>query len=747
MLHEVLLALSGHPSPLFTQDDATDPGFPLSPSEQALLQSLGRLADLHRKLQGHASWLADHHQSTICRAVATSIRETHLDRFRRKILDVESRILTKDSSIVGAYEIVPLAGLAAEFEQWHRRMEWYWRTACFAAEPGDPEPKRHASGAALIDHLRAEALTGFPDIEQTAVELSKVAETAWLRQLSFWVVYGKLPQFGAVDFFVKTASDLKDEPLSFRRDRSLLPKFVSPSIASSILFVGKCLHQLREYGCQNTTAPHPLQGSSATSQLAASHLKQLSSLSLPINTTHLSRSIASIRLSLSKNVLQHLLPLDLVAVLFSSLREYFLLHNGEFTIGLITEAENRLQARWQSMGRLLQQDPVKALRGLSMNDAELGQALGQTWKRLASIDEEAEDGVLEFARKHMRLGASKNAASRPSSSSDSFSEAGPQISPVAFNDLLFPSVTALTMSIPSPLDLVISTKDVDTYTTMNSYLLAMRRSHLRLSDLWRKTIARRDHPAPPPQSSSNTEIGRRKLTEVRHRSQRRAMASRKIWATCSAAVFLLAETTAYFETEIIQGSWEHFDNWLKCGVQSDNGSSLNDTSPGVPSPTDDITNHDPETIASAHRAFISALTYALLLTDQPYTKEMRSLLGSVDHLIAFFNRTLEVQQKLDVEYDSNFGLESSQSLDEEKKVSLELDRARKRVDTDLRSVIQRLRIIDQQRLGSARFWHGDTSGGLDPDAFVPWKGAGGVDRLLMKLEFGRVGGVEGHHII
>ena len=207
---------------------------------------------------------------------------------------------------------------------------------------------------------------------------------------------------------------------------------------------------------------------------------------------------------------------------------------------------------------------------------------------------------------------------------------------------------------------------------------------------------------------------------------------RKVWATCSAATFLLSETTAYLEGEIARESWSHFEDWVKEPLLSDEP-DISQTMSSI-STTPAASQRDPETLASGHRTFLASLTYALLLNDVPYTKQLRSLLGNVDSLIAFFNRLLDAQQKLDLEQDASG--ETGYTLEEEQRLSLELDRARKKVDSDLKSVVNRLRQLDRERTGSGRYLH--TSPG--DSGFEPWKG-GGVDRLLMKLEFGRM--VEG----
>ena len=732
MLHEVLLALSGHPSPLFQDSDPSQllkdahptAEFPLlSPSEKALLHSIGQLSELHRKLRLHIEAIASSHASTMCRAVANSMRQTHLARFQDKIIAVESKILTKDTSIVGAYDIVPLAGLVGEFDDWHRRMAWYWDIACFM-QPTHPSSARPTgcSGSALIDRLRTQQQTGYPDIEAAAIELSKVAETAWLRQLASWVLYGKLPAFGSEDFFIRPRNVDEAEPADFLKEKDLLPKYVAPATASSILFVGKSLHQVRKYGRQIRGFIGISSQVVSESELVSAHLQQLSALPLPIVSAQLSRTISAIRLSLSQNVLKTLLPMELTLQLLSCLREFFLLGRGDFAVALINEADLRLQARQQGMGRLLQQDPVKALQGLTLKEAEFHQTLSQTWKALSSRDDDIEDETLEFARNSISLSKPEEHDSRPSTS-ESTHGASLDLSPIAFNDLLFPSAVSLGLNITPPLDLFISQKEMEAYSVINAYLLSVRRARLRLSDLWRRTPARRDYPASTRDPSAMAPAA----IDVRARVDKRRVAARKVWATCSAAMFLLSETSAYFEGEIIRESWNHFETWVEKPESSEQVEQSNMQADGNPPDA----QRDPETLASGHRAFLASLTYALLLNDVPYTKELRSLLGNVDNLIAFFNRLVEIQQKLDVESDA--GGETGYTTGEEQHISLELDRARKKVDSDLKSVVNRLRQLDNERIGSARFLNNVSV----VSGFEPWKG-GGVDRLLMKLEFGRM---------
>lgn len=201
MLHEILLSLSGHPSPLLTSDTAsTTSPLILSPPEKALLASVAHLTDLHCKLLHHTDEITSTHLSSICQAVALSIRSTHLARFQQKVLEVENGVLRKDSGTVGAYNIVPLTAIVGEFSDWTRRMEWFWEITQFMMGKG-------CTGAQIIDKLCDSAQTGYSDIEEVALHLVKVAETAWLKQASAWILYGRLPFSGRDDFFIHKGED------------------------------------------------------------------------------------------------------------------------------------------------------------------------------------------------------------------------------------------------------------------------------------------------------------------------------------------------------------------------------------------------------------------------------------------------------------------------------------------------------------------------------------------------------------
>lgn len=121
------------------------------------------------------------------------------------MLEVEDGILRKDAGTVGAYNIVPLTAIVREFSGWTRRMEWFLEVVEFMIRGSGPA--KRCTGAMAIDKLCDAMQTGYVDIEEAALSLVRVAETAWLKQISSWVLYGRLPSFGKEDFFVQLILD------------------------------------------------------------------------------------------------------------------------------------------------------------------------------------------------------------------------------------------------------------------------------------------------------------------------------------------------------------------------------------------------------------------------------------------------------------------------------------------------------------------------------------------------------------
>lgn len=713
----------------------------LSPPEAVLLSSIGHLSRLHRKTRDHVTRIASTHPSIVCRAVATSIESHQLGNFQRKVLEVESRILKQDASTVGAYNIVPLAGIVSEFSEWTRTMNWLWDISNFMLPSDAPSKTENrggnvASGAAIIDKLRSEAQTGYPDIEEAAQYLGKIAEASWLRQLSTWLLYGRLPSFGSSDFFVQQGDDDLEEH-TFVVQNKLLPKFVTRQTASSILFIGKSLDQIRML----PAAVKQIDVSKKTSELdlLSEHIQQLSQVTTPISSATLSEVVANIRLSLSRNLLQHLLPREKIVETLSVLHQFFLIGRGEFAMILIAEADDKIASRHRGPSAT---KPTQSVKGVLLKEAEINQVLARSLSHLSTLSGEDDhtDDVLDIAMQCLHLTAYSSSSIRPGTpgrAKDTDSSL-PQLAALSFNELLFSVPTTLTMDIRSPLDLFITKADIDLYSAINSSLLAVRRAHLHLASLWRHSSIRRDHPCPPGYQYSNSARGKKILRRRRERAALRTREMRRVWATCAAAIFFLAESEAYFQGAVVQQSFQHFLSWVigPQDVTSIEGQlaplSINSTS-ATGTTKSERQQHDPEAVATAHRRFLSAMAYYLLLTDTTFTKALRLMCTHVDELVAYVSRLTSIQENLDLEEDDGVEDYAQNYKNEEKRVKLELDRARKRLDSDLKALVERLREIDSERIGTSAPGL-LTNVAVEEGDFEPLR-VGGIDRLLMKLDW------------
>lgn len=781
MLHEIFLSLSGQPSPLLNlqseEDAPSQDAFPLlSPSEKALAGSLARVGRLHARLRAHSSTISSSHASVVCRAVSTAIATEHLGKFQRKVLEVEKSILVRDSGYVGGYGIVPLSTISGEFAPWTRRLEWLWELVCFIQpERGRDGLPRGCTGAALIDHLRAESQTGYADIEEMALHLVTAAETAWMRQLSMWLLYGNLPMFGKDDFFIQEDMGNKGDRAQearFSMHADLLPKFVSPHTASSILFIGKSLNHVREKGHTSANgASGPL---SSPVTLNGEHIGQLAALKPPISSMKLSNTVWSIRLSLSQSTLSKLLPLPKIFEVLSLLHDFLLLRRGEFAMALVSHADARLNERHR---RPETTNKVSdGLKGLFIKESDLMATLAQSLTELYSLQNEEDpvDDELDLARDLLRLTVHNTRNQLPTGPPQDVAgiELATGISDVSFSDVLFPTPVSLWLQVRPPLDLFLSPADISIYSKIHSYLLGIRRAQIRLGDLWKHTSIRRSYPSPwgPPRSS--TPFGQNKLRAGRERDNVRIRQMRAIWATSSSSLFVLSEIGSFFQGEVVNGSWQHFREWIGGGPspaasasgsrpgtapstkQKDDNSApfTEETYAAEPSHSETSKQrHDPETLTVAHRRYLSSLVQSLFLHYTLFTRSLRSLLTSVDRFIALVIRLENIQRNMDLEMDDGVVDDLADYPGEEREVWRGLTATREDVTGGIKDVVDRLREIDDSRYGEGERKYGSglqnwpdplhaINAGPDTCSYVPRKAAG-VDRLLMKLDFGNLTGV------
>lgn len=753
MLHEILLSLSGHPSPLLKAELSDQSSSAISPSERQLLASAAHLSDLHVKLIKHAARITASHPSTVCRAVATAIQTVHLAALRRKVLEVEAAVLRDDPALVGAYNIVPLTAIMGEFQQWTRRLEWLWEVVQYL-EAKDASG-RLCWGSRAVDRLRAELQSGYRDVEETALTLVAAAETAWLRQVSAWIFYGRLPSAGGEDFFVRAAENQDEDYISVA---GLLPAFVTPATATSMLFIGKSLNQIRS----RSTTLSTTSGFNNT----AEKLQAIADLKSPLNSASFTGIIRDIRQSLSQDILEQILPLSEVMSTMQLLREFFLLGRGEFAMAITQEADERIRSRWRRAGNLAHENDGNDVKNVTIKSGEVSAALARAWASLSSFEQQQSDSdeLLDRARDLLRLQLVKSKPDIPAHTRPGLSNAAAELlanSP--FNTLLFSVPVILAIQLPPAVDMVISPSDMQLYCCVNSYLMSLRRAHIRLTDLWKLTSLRRHYPGP----KGATEYAK----ELRQRWSARSQVLRSTWTTASAAIFFLGETEAYFQTEVVAGLWRGFRAWLTGDAKPDTTTSQttnpvdemdisddedqdeplfgNDTNPGTRPTTSSSAalppprkhRHDQQTLSTGHTVYLDTLVHRLLLTQEAYTRPLFALLAHMDHLVAHMRRLHALFTALDLESDAGVVDTSTDFEAEAAQVLRRLRGVERSVRSGIDEVVAALEAlsVDEAFLEA---WEGEgVAAAAQEDALGPGSAyrperVGGLNRLLMQLKFG-----------
>lgn len=520
-----------------------------------------------------------------------------------------------------------------------------------------------------------------------------------------------------------------------------------------MLFIGKSLNHVRTLnnaGAGHGGLPH-----------VSSKLQELARLTFPLESSDFSKSIKEIRASLSQNTLQKLLPLTKVAEMLQLLRDFFLLGRGEFALALTHEADEKIRNRWRRAGNLAYEKD-DGLKNITVKDGEVTAVLNRAWAVLVSLQGQhaEEDDQLELARSLIQLHLVKSRSPAPLMTGKGLDVTAAELLAASpFRSMLFSVPAMLYMDLPAPLDMVMSASDLQLYSCISSYLLSLRRAHIRLTDLWKITSLRRHYPAP-------RGAGDHAFT-LRERWQARSSVLRSSWTTASAAIFFLGETEAYFQTEVVEGLWEGFSNWLAPSTKP-----ANRTQSGLATPLDGKSTldqdgdkdmdmdwlddsrptgsrlqraataapaHDPQTLSVAHTLYLRTLVHRLLLTQPAFTDPLYALLSYIDHLVSHLHRLHSIFTSLDLEADAGV-VDAFVDLErEERQVVTSLRSVESNIKQGIEGVVAALRALESNDEFLAEW---DGQGLVDEEVdlmedkpYAPGR-IGGVDRLLMKLDFG-----------
>lgn len=745
MLHEILLSLSGLPSPIWDElkhkqyddlDGDKSFGSYTSAAERAMLQILAELVDLHIKLREATAQVSRSHPSPTCRAVSNRIKTNHLRAFTDKIIEVETLVLQEDAKYVGAYKIVPLSTIVTEFQPWARPLRWLWKTITVLQPAGGDNKNTNCSAAVALDFLRKEGHTGYTDIKDIAGDLLVAAQQAWMQSLTPWLLYGQLPKYGVNDFVV--SQSLSQSSLDYSVNNELVPYFVTEEAAEAVLAVGRALNQIKSRG-------HSLQRSGVSSNvctaLLPTSLDQIKSLGYPLQTNAFADMVGSINDTISRTALTQLLPTSVILEFLLVVQDFVLFRNGEFSASLINQAERRLQAHQASANSAKPVRKLGKVENIAINEVETAVILQQTWSELAALvpEHEPDDQHRERAAAWLRMEISSSSV------------------PIG---TLLPNTTSLVIDLPSDssLHIFLSGTDAKRYRDLSAYIISLHRAEAHLTKLWKMSAHRRCYPTPlgPPLSASQR--GQQALKTRRLRENQRHKKLRTHWACVSQALFLLSEIGNYFHGEVMEKSWDHLHDWLDVDAFSRPGSSRLSSRPTTASsrqlPSElsatgserlkrslvRSRKEDPRTIARAHHKYVEALYHAVLLDNNSYISVLRELFTTVDHFVALFQRLQIIWQGLDLQQDEGITDAFSNYAKEEEELMTEMRRTNHTLTDQLHELVAAIHEAEKQR-DMTDMTNGIASMGVAAsrdDDFEPWR-AKTLDRLLMKLDFLAVG--------
>ncbi|EWC46860.1 hypothetical protein DRE_03872 [Drechslerella stenobrocha 248] len=452
-------------------------------------------------------------------------------------------------------------------------------------EASDILAQRGVKGAKIIDRLREDMHTGYPSIEALVMELLNTAESAWLRQVSTWVLYGRLPTFGASDFMIReTATDADEEldddleeavlSMDFALSRSNVPKFMTPQTSSSILFVGRALHQIRrkggltKAGSKSATAPSSSAGVTSEKALLQEHLAILQDLKTPLSPALFQAAISAIRDSLSRNTLQSLLPTEQIADVLRILREFYLLGRGEFAVGLVEQAEESVRKR-MTRPTLFRTKTGTSLTAVTVKDGEVGNVLKHTWAALYLRQaEEEHDDRLDRAREVLFLALHNKDGTTtgytPGTAPIKVPLIVKNLDKTVFSDILLGVPISLGFNLTWPMELFLTPQDLEIYQFLFHYLLSIRRAQMKLQALWQ---ARRNTAVQGITTRRNREELRGRRQELVKREQSQRMA----WATANLCVFFLESLGIYFQSNVIDSSFGDLEAIVGVGFSGGGG--------------------------------------------------------------------------------------------------------------------------------------------------------------------------------
>ncbi|XP_055616916.1 gamma-tubulin complex component 3 [Toxorhynchites rutilus septentrionalis] len=199
------------------------------------------------------------------------------------------------------------------------------------------ESCKELKGGSLATTVFDYTTNGHPENRELALELLRSACIPLQHALIRWLVNGEIIDPNC-EFFIEEISEVGFDQLwhhKYRIRRSMLPSFVSDTMAKRILVIGKSINFLREV-CQDKT---PVKARNDLKQCLESDMDSLFS---PICTTKLHQLVNSVYLNTSKQVLDIVLGPHRLLDHLQAMRNYLLLGQGNFADILMKNLHSEL---------------------------------------------------------------------------------------------------------------------------------------------------------------------------------------------------------------------------------------------------------------------------------------------------------------------------------------------------------------------------------------------------------------------
>ncbi|ANB13428.1 hypothetical protein AWJ20_1719 [Sugiyamaella lignohabitans] len=403
--------------------------------------------------------------SSASNAIATTIDKELLRPFKQCLVDIEAKILNRDSAYVGGEHQVALSKIAAEtVRKWERRFIYSRTLLEFITKmppQSDRAERRQPYPHELIDKLRKDEAVGYEDLKELVHNCLISVERTWLAQVSSWILYGRLPRKSAMEFMiarVATTDTPQQHSSQFILRESFMPSaFMNSTIGNNVFIIGQCLFQMKAFS-QNISRGVDGKASFDLDTIAE-HSKLLFSTKLPISENEFHRKIAAIKTSVFKNIVKNMLPIPNIQQLFALLRRIALAGSFEFTDCFLSNIE------------------LERSKGTTANFEALSFDSGRIFRR--ALAEFTEDSSSQSDRDLYEI-TSRLVSYNIVDESRQSAHSG------QFDDLLLGLRCKLSIKIDWPLYILVTERESELYGALFSYFMAIKNTIRNLKDLWKE---------------------------------------------------------------------------------------------------------------------------------------------------------------------------------------------------------------------------------------------------------------------